>query len=152
MMATRTPQAVRPAFAWLGEDPNCRQLALAAERLVALQAALVALAPLPGLIVLGLEGDGVLKVATPSAAAAAKLRQLEPSLLAGLVAKGWQVSHIRFRPRPASGAPPAPLAEPRAPIPASALAGFDALVQGTPTGALKEALTRLLRRQAGKRG
>ena len=65
--------------------------------LVALQAALVALTPLPGLIVLGLEGDGVLKVATPSAAAAAKLRQLQPRLMETLAKKGLKVNAIRIR-------------------------------------------------------
>ncbi|HPU54030.1 MAG TPA: hypothetical protein PK359_20910 [Burkholderiaceae bacterium] len=147
-MATRVPESVRPVFDWLGNDPNCRQLALQAERLVALQAVLAAVSPLPGLIPLELDDEGCLKVATPGAAAAAKLRQLEPSLIAELVSRGWKVKRIRFRPQPASGSPPAPIPVPRAPIPPSALSELDALAQRTPAGGLKQALANLLRHQA----
>ncbi|MBP7660055.1 MAG: DUF721 domain-containing protein [Burkholderiaceae bacterium] len=151
-MATRVPDSARPVYAWLGNDPNCRQLALQAERLVALQAALAAISPLPGLIPLELDDEGSLKVATPGAAAAAKLRQLEPSLISELVSRGWKVKRIRFRPQPASGAPPAPIPVPRAPIPASALIRLDALARETPAGALKQALARLLRHQSSPPG
>lgn len=149
-MATRLPESARPVFAWLGDDPNCRQLALQAERLVALQAALAAISPLPGLIPLELDDEGSLKVATPGAAAAAKLRQLEPTLVSELVSRGWKVKRIRFRPQPASGEPPPPIIAPRAPIPPGALAGFQSLAEGTPAGSLKSALANLLRNQSRK--
>ena len=53
------------------------------------------------LIALGLENDELL-VGAPSAAAAAKLRQLAPSITSALVARGWKVKRIRFRPQPGS--------------------------------------------------
>lgn len=146
-MASRARDPARPVLAWLGDDPQCRQLALQAERMVALQSALAAVSALPGLIPLALDEDGTLKVVTTSAAAAAKLRQLEPSLVAQLVAQGWVVRRIRFRPQPLSETPAPPPAEPRAPIPAGALAQFDALARDTPAGPLKQALARLLARR-----
>ncbi len=142
-MASRAPDASRPVFAWLSADPKGHELALRAERMVALQAALTSLSPLPGLTALELDEDGTLRVATPGAAAAAKLRQVEPRLAAELVARGWKVKRIRFRPQPIGGEPAPTFVEPRAPIPGSALAGFDALGRQVPEGRLKQALLRL---------
>ena len=45
----------------------------------------------------------VLLVTAPSAAVGARLRQFEPSLLAGLRARGWLVNRLRFRAQMAAG-------------------------------------------------
>jgi hypothetical protein len=147
-MSDRHRSQARPVFAWLGEDATARALALQADRMVALQSALALASPLPGLVALELDAAGVLRVAAPSAATAAKLRQLEPSLVAGLRRQGWSVERVRVRPQPREGAVPPPEAPPRGPMPAQALAAFDALAREAPEGALKEALQTLLRHAA----
>jgi hypothetical protein len=136
----------RQVYACLTDSPVARELAQRAARTIALQGELAQLSPVPGLTVLGLDADGVLRVATPSAAAAAKLRQFEPRLVAGLVARGWAVTRLRARTQPVGDLPPVPMAPPRGPIPPSALAGLAELAGQTPEGPLKTALTALLRR------
>jgi hypothetical protein len=149
-MSDRHRSHARPVFAWLGEDATARALALQADRMVALQTALALASPLPGLVALELDAAGVLRVAAPSAAAAAKLRQLEPSLVAGLRRRGWPVERMRVRPQPREGPAPPPAAPPRDPMPAQALAAFGALASEAPEGPLKNALQALLR-HAGRR-
>ena len=122
-----------------------RELAQRAARTIALQGELARLSPVPGLTVLGLDGDGVLRVATPSAAAAAKLRQFEPRLVAGLAARGWAVTRLRARTQPVGDLPPVPSAPPRGPIPPASLAGLAELAGQAPEGPLKAALAALLR-------
>lgn len=144
-MTDRSRGAARPVLAWLGEDAGARALALRAERSVALQAALSACAPLPGVVALEIDAAGVLRVAAPSASAAAKLRQHGPSLVAGLQRRGWPVTGLRVRPQPVGGIAPAPAMPPRPPMPESALAAFAELERDVPEGALKQALAELLR-------
>jgi hypothetical protein len=144
-MTDRARSAARPVLAWLGEDAGARALALRAERSVALQAALSACAPLPGVVALDIDAAGVLRVAAPSASAAAQLRQQGPSLMAELQRRGWPVTGLRVRPQPLGGIAPVPVAPPRPPMPASAVAAFAELERDAPEGALKEALAELLR-------
>ena len=80
-----------------------------------------------------------------SASAAAKLRQQGPSLMAELQRRGWPVTGLRVRPQPLGGIAPVPVAPPRPPMPASAVAAFAELERDAPEGALKEALAELLR-------
>jgi hypothetical protein len=143
-MTDRARAAARPVLAWLGEDPGARALTLRAERSVALQAALAACAPLPGVVALDLDAEGVLRVAAPSASAAAKLRQRGPTLAAQMQRLGWPVTSLRVRPQPLGGIAPAPALVPRPPMPASALAAFADLERDAPDGPLKQALADLL--------
>ncbi|MBU6270713.1 MAG: DUF721 domain-containing protein [Betaproteobacteria bacterium] len=135
----------RQVYACLTDSPVARELAQRAARTIALQGDLARLSPIPGLTVLGLDGDGVLRVATPSAAAAAKLRQFEPRLVAGLAARGWAVTRLRARTQPVGDLPPVPMASPRGPIPPAALSSLAELAGQTPEGPLKAALAALLR-------
>lgn len=146
-MTAPTP---RHPLGWLGQQPGFRELTDRAQRLLALQRDLHGCAPASNLQVLGVEADTLL-VGAPGAAAAAKLRQMEPSILACLRARGWALERIRFRPstRGTTAAPPPPRLKP--PIPAQALEGLRALSEQASTPALREALSALLRTQARQR-
>ena len=150
-MSDRARNAARPVFAWLGDDAGARALAQRVKRLVALQAALAEVSPLPGLVALEIDATGVLRVAAPSAAAAAKLRQVEPTLVSALRRRGWAIDRVRVRPRPLEGAARPAAGIPRGPIPPQALAGFGALADEVSDGPLKEALRKLLRHAGGSR-
>lgn len=145
------PAATDSALGWLGREASFRALTDRAERLLALQADLRRIAPALDLVAMGVEQE-TLTVGTPGAAAAAKLRQQAPTILAGLNDRGWQVKRIRFRPQPRGFAPPPPPTRPRADIPAGALAEFAALGEQTSSDRLKEALTHLVRSRTGGRG
>jgi hypothetical protein len=135
---------------WLAQQPGFRDVADRADRLLALQRDLQACASALELQALGVDGETLL-VGARGAAAAAKLRQMEPSILACLRARGWPLARIRFRPRSAgtTAAPPPPRARP--PIPDEALAGLRDLAQKAATPALRDAIDGLLRTQARQR-
>ena len=67
-----------------------------AERMMALEKDLKQVQPSLRLKPIKLDRQ-VLIVTAPSAAVGARLRQFEPSLLAGLRARGWLVNRLRFR-------------------------------------------------------
>lgn len=115
-----------------------------ADRLAQLQADLDRLKPGSGLVVNALDGD-VLVVTTPGAAWASKLRQLEPSLVAGLVSCGWKVSRIKVRPQPGKTQAKQAGKVPREPIPGPAMTAFAAVADTIDHVPLKEAITNLLR-------
>lgn len=139
-----TPSAPRHALGWLERQPEFQALTDRAARLLALQTDLRQCAQARGLTALGLEDD-TLVAGTPGAAAAAKLRQLEPTIVAHLVQRGWNVRRIRFKPMPiGSVAPPMP-SSPKAPIPPDALEGFRALGENVSNPGLKAAVDALLR-------
>jgi len=142
----------RPALQWLTEQSGFRDLAEHVRRLEQLQADLEHAAPVKGLTVNGLQ-NGTLVLTTASAALAAKLRQTEPSILAGLTRAGWQISRIKIRPQPHRQVvtPPAERAVPRSPAPAAALEALSARA-GQTQGALSQALARLSRNQQRRRG
>ena len=140
------PTPPRHPLGWLEQTPEFRALTDRADRLLALQADLALCAPGRGLTALALE-DGALQIGTPGAAAAAKMRQLEPTLVAQLNTRGWNVRRIRFKPmRSGMVAPPPPWA-PRAPIPPDAQRALETLSVGAVSQALREALMRLARRR-----
>lgn len=139
-----TPSAPRHALGWLERQPEFQALTDRAARLLALQTDLRQCAQARGLTALGVEDD-TLVAGTPGAAAAAKLRQLEPTIVAHLVQRGWNVKRIRFKPMPiGSVAPPMPIS-PKAPIPPGALEGFRALGESASNPGLKAAVDTLLR-------
>lgn len=67
-----------------------------AQRMIALEQDLQQIQPSLRLKPIKLDRQ-VLLVTAPSAAVGARLRQFEPSLLAGLRARGWLVNRLRFR-------------------------------------------------------
>lgn len=140
----------RHPLRWLGQQPGFRELADRADRLLALQRDLQACASAMELQALGVEGETLL-VGARGAAAAAKLRQMEPSILACLRARGWPLAKIRFRPRSAgtTAAPPPPRVKP--PIPDDAIARLRELAEGASAPALRDAIDGLLRTQARQR-
>ena len=88
-----------PALSYLADSP----LLEAAQRLIALEDDLNRIQPSLGLKPVRLDKQ-VLLVTAASAAAAARLRQFEPRLLAGLRARGWLVNRLRFRAQVPDGA------------------------------------------------
>ena len=136
--------APRHALGWLEQQADFRALTDRAERLIALQTDLRQCAPGLALTALGLEDDELM-VGAPSASAAAKLRQLAPSIASALQGRGWKVKRIRFRPQPGTHGSTAPRHREKAPIPVGALAGLAALAEQASDPALKEALAHLVR-------
>lgn len=138
------------AIGWLEQQVEFRSLAARAATLLDLQADLRRCTPGLALTVLGLDG-GDLLVGALNAPAAAKLRQLAPSILRAMQDRGWQVRRIRFRPQPASfEVSPAP-ARTKDAIPAQALSELEALGEATTNLALKEALANLVLSRRGER-
>ncbi len=131
-------------LAWLDGHAGFGALTARAEVLLALQSDLDALpAGARRLTALGLQ-DEVLVLSAPGAALAAKLRQIEPSILAGLSARGWQVKRIRIQPQPPRQGPRPAQAEPKPPIPAAAVSAFESLEREVEDPGLKRALARLV--------
>lgn len=145
-----TASAPRHPLRWLGQQPGFRDLTDRAERLLALQRDLQGCAPALGLLVLGVEEETLL-VGASGAAAAAKLRQMEPSILACLRGRGWPLVKIRFRPKSMGTTTPRPAPRIKPPIPDAALAQLHELSESVSTPALREALASLLRSQARQR-
>lgn len=145
----RQPAARHP-LGWLGQQPGFRDLSDRAERLLVLQSDLQGCAPMLGLQVLGIENETLL-VGAAGAAAAAKLRQMEPSILGCLRARGWPIAKIRFRPRSRGTVPTPPPPRIKPPIPDAALSALEALEASASTPALRDAIAALLRTQARQR-
>lgn len=136
--------APRNALAWLENQDEFRALADRAERLLALQADLSTVCPSHSLVAMGIENEALV-AGTPNASTAAKLRQLEPSIVAALRDRGWQIKRIRFRPQPPGAAGTRPPTRLKTPVPADALQRLARLREEASSPALKEALTNFLR-------
>lgn len=134
----------RHAMAWLRSEPVLAALGEQASRLAALQADLDRCAPGLGLTVVALERDALV-VGAAHAAVAAKVRQIGPTLVAGLARAGWRIATVRFKPqwRPPV-APPA--RRPKQPPGADAVADIAALSERIEDPKLKAALRRLAAR------
>jgi hypothetical protein len=142
------PRVARAAIDWLRTQASFQDLAHHSDRLTRLQADVDRCAPVKGLAVHALD-DTVLVLTTRGAALAAKVRQFEPSLVAGLSRSGWKVSRIRIRPQPSQQVE-SPATRPpvvRDPVPESTLAALRALRDSAESARLKEALTNLLQHQ-----
>ena len=114
---------------------------------VELQAMLAASYPQAPLVVLTLS-DGTLSVAARNAADAARLRQLEPTVIANLKRRGAGVERLRIRTRRnTDDSASAPRFTPRTPIPATALDGFAQLEGEAQSDTLRRAIAQLLRHQ-----
>ena len=144
----RRPQAVSDVL-----DRTDAFLALRAgvEQVAALQRDLSALLPdyLASNVEPGFIKDGVLALFAAHNALAARLRHLEPRLLADLQQRGWAVDALRIRVRPQPMKEAAPPKQARmSPAGASALQELAETLEPSP---LQEALARMAaRHQAGK--
>jgi hypothetical protein len=78
---------------------------------------------------------------------AARLRQFEPSLIAGLRARGWLVGRIRFRPIAVHDAPPPPPRRVKEPVSGAVLRELETLDATGMNDELKAALSAFVRRQ-----
>ncbi|MGD9943087.1 MAG: DciA family protein [Burkholderiaceae bacterium] len=142
--------SARPIHSWLEQETSFRAVAARVDRLVALQAAIATACPRIPMTVVSIDGE-TLTVSTPSAAWAARLRQLEPTLRAALEAERAKVNRIRIVPQRTGMARAEAPKPPKRPIPSNALGELKALCETVEGSHLKEALTNLLRRHRGGR-
>lgn len=87
------------AIDWLQAEPAFREVASRLASMVELQAMVSASYPQSPLTVLSLSEDGTLAIAARNAAEAARLRQLEPTLVDHLRRRGAAVARLRIRTR-----------------------------------------------------
>lgn len=145
--ASPIARSARLPLDWLAQDPALARLAAAANRLKALQTEVEkALAPLK-VQVLALE-SGRLLLSAPHAAAAARLRQREPSLVRQLVARGWPVTEVSFRPPRGSDPIPMPPGRLKTQPNADALVTLGQLADRVRHPELARALRRFAQRHA----
>lgn len=136
------------AIDWLKAEPAFREVASRLSSMVELQAMVAASYPQSPVTVLSLSEDGTLAVAARNAAEAARLRQLEPTVVARLRQRGAAVQRLRIRSRrTADAVSQAPSAKPRDPIPQNALQAFESLQAQAQSEVLRRALGSLLRHQ-----
>ena len=94
--------------------------------------------------------DGVLVLAVPSSAVAARLKQQLPKLQGTLLARGWQVSSTRLKVQVTRAMPDRP--EPRVlELPATAVDAFEELGESLPETPQNAALVAAIKRLAAKR-
>ena len=86
-------------------------------------------------------------VTAGSPAVAARLRQFEPSLVAGLRARGWLVGRIRFRPIAVHDVPRPPPVTVKEPVSSAVLQELETLEATGMNADLKAALSSFVRRQ-----
>ncbi|MVW80807.1 DciA family protein [Bordetella sp. 02P26C-1] len=139
---------------WLGHDARGAGVLATARRHLQIQQAIGAILP-PTLgvvcVVAKLEPPR-LQLAVPSAAHAAKLRQLAPRIVQALNTQGWNLNEITVRvqagmPRPGSKAPRPPKeAQPLGP---TALGAFETLQESLRPGPLADAVAKLLAHHKG---
>jgi len=143
-MHSMKPQKSKQAISWLRTEPGFARLGEQAARLAALQEDLKQSMPTLALNVIALEKD-TLVVGAAHAAVAAKVRQLEPTLVAALARRGWRIDRIRFKPqwRPLEAAPVRTVKNGPGP---EATAGIEALSVLVEDPRLKAALHRLATR------
>ncbi|MFM7569069.1 MAG: DciA family protein [Betaproteobacteria bacterium] len=136
------------AIDWLKAEPAFREVASRLSSMVELQAMVAASYPQSPVTVLSLSDDGTLAVAARNAAEAARLRQLEPTVVARLRQRGAAVQRLRIRSRrTADAVAQAPSGKPRGPIPQDALQAFESLQAQAQSEVLRRALGSLLRHQ-----
>ncbi|MBY4897448.1 DciA family protein [Cupriavidus sp. AU9028] len=161
--ALKTP-AARPLNDWLAKAGPVSSLMQTARELASLEAEVMALLPpamRAGVAVAGVRQDArspgqpnTLVLLAAHGAAAARVRQIVPSLLARLQQRGARIDAVRVRvqPDPARGGwevEPAPR-KPRAPTPAIAVDSMAALEQSLPDSPLRDAVRALVERHRGR--
>lgn len=137
-----------PALQWLALDATGASLMAKAQDL--LQAEQVVRKALPPVLAHGCRVANIdrqcITLAVPGAAHATRLRQLTPSLLRALQARGWNLTDVEIRVQAMLGAPDTtrPPREVR-PLDRNALKCFHALHENVAPGPLADAIGRLLR-------
>jgi hypothetical protein len=129
---------------WLESEPQFARLEAHAQRLTALQASLREAAPSLPLMVVAYERE-VLVVGAAHAAIAAKIRQIEPTLVRALRQRGWPLRQIRIKPQ-FQAPPPTRTREIRPGPNAAAVAALGALAGQVSDPLLQSALRRLAAR------
>lgn len=139
---------------WLGHDARGAGVLATARMHLQIQHAIAAVLP-PALgtacVVAKLETPR-LQLAVPSAAHAAKLRQLAPRIAQALNTQGWNLNEIAVRvqagmPRPGTKAPRPP--REAEPLGETALGAFEALQENLRPGPLADAVAKLLAHHKG---
>lgn len=148
-----SPAPARRALSFLNEHDRLRQLAAHVQELVALQRAWTAVAPaaLASASRIGQADAGLLTVYCDNGAAAAKLRQLLPTLTGSLRARGVAVSGLQIKVR-AQALPDRSRILHKPQISRAGLENLAQLRDGLAEGELKSALDHLLARHGVKSG
>jgi hypothetical protein len=137
------------ALAWLGNDTRAAGVLATARLHIQVQQIVAGvLPPAVGAVcrVAKLESQR-LQLAVPSAAHAARLRQMAPRIAQALAAAGWNIGEIAVKVHagmPSGSKPPRPPKE-AMPLGDTALAAFDALHDTLRPGPLADAVARLLK-------
>jgi hypothetical protein len=144
----KTAPRSRHAISWLRAEPGFAALGEQAQRLAALQQDVQQALPGWALTVIALERE-TLVLGAAHAAMAARLRQVGPSLMQTLRARGWTVGKVRFKPqwRPD---PPLPQRAPKQAPGAAAVARITALSTAVSDPRLRAALERLAARHSNR--
>jgi len=137
------------ALGWLGHDSRGAGVLATARKHLQIQYAVAAVLPAPlGSVcqVARLENQR-LQLVVPTAAHAAKLRQLAPRIAQALTDRGWNLSEIAVKvqaglPKPGMRQPPPKEAQP---LDETALHAFEELQERLRPGPLADAVARLLR-------
>jgi hypothetical protein len=141
------PPRSRNVLSWLSAEPAFARLGEQATRLAALEADVRRALPGLSLTVVAFEHKQLV-VGASHASMAAKVRQVEPTLIAALGRQGWAVEKVRFK--PLFRAPAAPIARRDKTAPgADAVAHITDLSQSIEHPGLKDALARLAARHSG---
>jgi hypothetical protein len=145
------PRYAQPVAEVLSRTDAFAPLRAGVEQMAAMRRDLRALLPdyLAASVEPGFIKDGKLALFAAHNALAARLRHLEPRLVADLQARGWPVDAVRIRVRPqAVQDPKAPKQARMTPVGAAALM---ALSEDLPPSPLQEALARMAARHLNKR-
>ena len=135
------------ALEWAERGQNSSSVLVTAQRLLALQNVIRKQLPLamqPGFAVAQAQGNEITVIAD-HAALAAKLRQLQPTLLKHIQAAGWNTETIRIKVASRPNSPPSsPTSRQARVLDETDLNHFDSLSQQLDAGPLADAVKRLL--------
>ncbi|MGH8782768.1 DciA family protein [Paraburkholderia sp.] len=146
------PRRPQPVSELLGRTDEFAALRAGVEQIAALERDLKTMLPdyLATSVEPGFIKDGVLALFAAHNALAARLRHLEPRLLADLQQRGWAVNALKIRVRPQSVKEPTPLKQARmTEVGAAALQALSESLEASP---LQEALARMAKRHLRKQG
>jgi hypothetical protein len=141
----RRPQAVSDV---LDRTDAFRALRAGVEQVAALQRDLTSLLPdyLAANVEPGFIKDGVLALFAAHNALAARLRHIEPRLLADLQQRGWAIDSLKIRVRPQPMKEPAPIKQAR--MSAAGASALHDLAETLAPSPLQEALAKMAARHA----
>lgn len=148
------PSSVQAASRWLEDAADYRSVAAQAARLIEIARHLREIHAAQEMTVLGFD-LGTLKIACKNAAEAARLRQIEPRLVAQLRHRGVAVERMKIQTTRHSSmskaGAPTRLSTGRAPIPAATLDALGEIRERLEAGRLATALITLITRQRRQR-